>query len=269
MSQNNYFYIVESYFEYIWSQERRSLGFFLVILGIMVVLLLPRTHMVAGNIFFEYSDTVRNVDLAQAFYWYAANPLIGDPAPYAHYQLSRTYFIQGALGDARIEAERELELYPDHVRTNYILGLTYGYQFKEQEAIEAFSRFIDAEPNSWAARNDKAWLQFRTGDTEGALETMRPIADVLNPWVQNTYGVLLLNEGMYEEAEVALLEADRLVAELSPETWGNAYPGNDARIYPLGLDAMRESIANNLSLIEQLRMESTSSSSPVSAIELP
>ncbi len=215
----------------------------------LVGILLPQTHYRLGSLFFGDVPALYNINLAQRFFVYAAYPLVGRAPVFAHYQLSRTYFIQGVLDTSLTEALRELEQYPENVRTYYILGLTYGYLHQEQAAIEAFSQFIAANPTSWAARNDKAWLQFRIGDIAGAIETIEPVSGMLNPWVQNTYGTLLLNAKRYDEAEMAFIRAQESVDQLSESGWGSAYPGNDPRVYGAGLQAMKSSIAANLELL--------------------
>jgi tetratricopeptide (TPR) repeat protein len=222
------------------------------ILALFYLIFLPSTQYRIGNIFFGQVSRLYNVNFAQYFYVYSAYPPFGRSPEFAHYQLSRTYFIQGDFDSALAEAKRELELYPNNSRTFYILGLTYGYMGRENEAIEAFSSFIEANPNSWAARNDKAWLQFRIGDIDGALQTIEPVAIITsNPWVQNTHGTLLLNAGRKVEAKQAFLNALEAVSKMSVESWGNAYPGNDPRIYSTGLSAMKTSIESNLKLIEE------------------
>lgn len=222
------------------------------LVGVLFLLFLSSAAQQAmGNVFFGKVPTLYNVTLAQFFFTQSSYPLFGAPASYAHYQLSRTYFIQGNLNAAISEAEKELISYSDHTRTYYILGLTYGYLNQERKAIDMFSKFIEANPNSWAARNDKAWLQFRIGDIDGALATITPIAyDTTNPWVQNTYGTLLMNKKDYTNAKVAFLNAQKITNGMTEVSWGVAYPGNDPRIYSLGLKAMKDSIASNLALID-------------------
>ncbi len=212
--------------------------------------MMPVTHYRLGNMFFGEVPKLYNLQLAQYFFTYAAYPIIGDVPEFAHYQLSRVLFIEGSFDASLREAQRELEAFPENKRTYYILGLTYGYMSREAEAIESFSKFIEAYPESWAARNDKAWLQFRIGDLDGAIATMFPIKDHRNAWVQNTYGTLLLNKGELDEAKQAFLLAQEVVSSLSEESWGSAYPGNDPRVYAAGLSAMRQSIADNLTLLE-------------------
>lgn len=204
-----------------------------------------------GNIFFGKYPPLYNVNLAQFFFFVATHPVIGSPAPFAYHQRSRTEFIKGNLHEALTHAEEELRIYPEHNSTYYIIGLTYGYLGQEYEAIDAFKKFIAASPHSWAARNDCAWLQFRTGDIDGALETITPVATrTTNPWVQNTYGTLLMNKKRYTEARTAFLHAQQAADAMDKVTWGKAYPGNDPRVYGTGLAAMKASIARNLQLIE-------------------
>lgn len=224
----------------------------LLVFVVTFLVLYPPLHQSAGNLFFGKIPLLYNVTLAQFFFTQSAHPLIGNPAPYAHYQLSRTYFIQGKLDEAIAEAKQELAAYPENKRTHYILGLAYGYANREEEAIENFQRFIEWKPDTWAARNDKAWLEFRIGRIDEALKTITPVRHLHeNPWVQNTYGVLLMNKGLYEEAKAALHRAEYLSENMTPVSWGIAYPGNDPRVYEMGLSAMRSSIKTNLSLLQQ------------------
>ncbi len=129
---------------------------------VLVCILLPVTHYKLGNIFFGGVSTLYNVRLAQYFFQYASDPLLGTAEPWAHYQLSRTYFIQGELDKSLAEAYKELEMYPENFRTHYILGLTLGFMDREEEAIESFGKFIEYKPESWAARNDLVLVRCRS-----------------------------------------------------------------------------------------------------------
>jgi len=213
------------------------------------ILLSPHTHMRLGNIFFGEVPRLYNVNYAHLFFSYAAYAPLATAPEFAHYQLSRTLFIRGQLERALFEAHEELRLYPQNARTYYILGLTYGYLNQEREAIQAFASFLDVYPNSWAARNDMAWLQFRIGDIEGAYFTIEPVAWIENPWIQNTYGTIMMNRGEYAIAEIAFLKAQQLATQMTQEEWGRAYPGNDPRIYGIGIKATLLSISTNLKII--------------------
>lgn len=218
---------------------------------VTIVILAPQTHLRLGNLFFGDVPSLYNVDFAHVFFSYAAYTPIAPAPEFAHYQLSRTIFIRGQLERSLTEAQEELRLHPQNTRTYYILGLTYGYLNKEQEAIAAFSSFLEAYPQSWAARNDMAWLQFRIGDIEGAAATIEPVAWIHNPWIQNTYGIIKLNQGEFEVAKLAFLQAQEIVLNMTEEEWGQAYPGNNPSIYGVGLRAMSQSIAANLAIIAE------------------
>jgi hypothetical protein len=59
-----------------------------------------------------------------------------------------------------------------------------------------------------------------------------------------------MNKKRYAEAKEAFLNAKRITDTMTESAWGNAYPGNDPRIYATGLSAMRKSIESNLKVIE-------------------
>lgn len=211
-----------------------------------------------GSLFID-SRYVHNLDISEFFY---RQSLLFDredtdlPLPYVHYQLARIQFLRGNFDLSLLELEKELALYPNNDHTYYTLGLVYGYNKEEEKAIAAFKKFLVYMPGSWAARNDLAWLQFRIGDIDGALDTILPAINFAdpNPWIFNTYGVLLMNKDDFAGAEEALGRAVALEEAMTPQDWGQAYPGNDTRIQFEGLEAMRSSIADNLKKL-QIRKE--------------
>lgn len=225
----------------------------LLLVAVVVGIAFPKYFFSAGNLFFGDIPALYSLDAAHVLFKQAAYPLLhSEPAPYAHYQLSRTYFIKGDLFSALDEAKAELDAYPDHAGTYYILGLTYGYMNRDHEAIDAFSRYIETHPGTWAGRNDKAWLQFRIGDIDGALATMEPIAENFpyTPWVQNTLCALLLNkDDRIADAEKACSRAKASIDKMTASDWGRAYPGNHPQIYENGLQSMHKSIEQNLAIL--------------------
>lgn len=229
--------------------------FFSLFLAIILSLvLIPSFSFAAGNIFFGGISSLYNLQIARLLYKSAINPLFSKlPPRYAHYQLSRTYFIEGKLNEALDEVKKELEIYPDDTGSYYILGLTYGYMNRNHEAIDAFSKYIETHPGTWAGRNDKAWLQFRIGDIDGAIRTMEPIAEQFKytVWVQNTYCALLINKKDFVSAKKTCNYAKDAVNKMTEKGWGHAYPGNDPRIYNTGLQAMKLSIEQNLELLRK------------------
>lgn len=229
----------------------KKIIFFIGILFFSLLFLNTNFNKKVGDIFFGQNYYLYNTNTAQFFFKRAAYPLTGKAAPFAHYQLSRTYFIQGNFDTAIDEANKELELYPKNCRTYYIRGLTYGYMEKLDEAITDFETFNNAcVKDSWAGHNDLAWFYFRKGDIANMRKTIEKVVPLydMNPWVQNTYGLALLNEGKYKEALAAFEKALYVAEHITEKEWGIAYPGNNPEIYGKGLDSMRTTIHNNLQL---------------------
>lgn len=210
--------------------------------------------MLIGEFFFGGYAPAYNIQIAKFFFSEALrwDGKEGMPPPYAYHQISRTAFIEGNLNESLRLLEEELRYYPEHYHTYYIKGLTLGYMGRERDAIVAFEEFIKREPDSWAARNDAAWLYFRIGEIEKGLALIAPAAKTHpeNPWVLNTYGVLLMNLGRDQEALVAFRHALNVANAMTPDDWGRAYPGNSHAIYSAGLERMRASINENILLLQ-------------------
>jgi tetratricopeptide (TPR) repeat protein len=225
-----------------------------IFFSLIVVWVSPRAQSALAGVFFGKVPLLYHVTLAQSLYTMASEPRFGQAVPlYTNHHLSRTFFIQGDFKQALKYGYQELNLYPHHFTAYYIIGLTYGYMDMPEHAIYAFGEYLKWHPESWAARNDRAWIQFRVGDIDGAIETMNPARELYptNPWVANTYCVLLINKARYTEARAHCTQAEESAKQFSANTWGEAYPGNDPRIYEEGLQAMRASIASNLELLNQ------------------
>ena len=178
------------------------------------------------------------------------------PREWTNYQISRINFVKGDFQRAEYFANKELELYPNNCRTHYIRGLTYGYIERIDAAIADFERFNICFPYTWAGTNDLAWFYFRKGDTKKVItlidDTLKHNENAAtSPWLQNTYGVALMNEGRYLEADGAFRFALYLANNMTEEDWGKAYPGNNPLIYGEGLVAMKKTIANNITLLEK------------------
>jgi Flp pilus assembly protein TadD len=226
---------------------------FLILILFLYFTVVPKKFF--GDLFLDNSETY-NIVLAEWFYEQSLRyefSTDNKPREYVLYQLGRIEFIKGNFEQSEKYLLKELELFPEHAHTYYTLGLVYGYESREEEAIDAFRKFLEYMPSSLAARNDLAWLLFRVGDLEAAMEVIEPAVLLAepNPWILNTYGVIVMNLGDLDTAENSLVQAQRLVEVMTPADWGKAYPGNHPAIYDEGLEAMRTSINNNLQLIKQ------------------
>lgn len=198
-------------------------------------------------------QTFYDIDSAEYFLTQANQKK--EPKIWTNYQLSRINFIRGDFPHAIYFANEELRLYPKNCRTHYIRGLTYGYMNKLDQAIADFEIFNACFPDTWAGHNDLAWFWFRKGDMKKVIEVIEHVINKDNnatsPWLQNTYGVALMNVGRYFEAETALHMAKYLASNMTEEGWGKSYPGNNPEIYGEGLTAMRQSINKNLLILKE------------------
>lgn len=190
-------------------------------------------------------------DIEKALSYYERALALEPELQGAHYQRGRVYFIKREFQLAISDFNRELELYPDYKRTYYVRGLVYGYQKNYPAAAADFKAFLATKPDSWAGYNDLAWVYFQEGKYADARDAARAglATDEGNPWLLNSLGVALLNLGEKEGAKETLERAARIAESMSPSDWGNAYPGNDPRIYAEGLAKMKASIRANLELL--------------------
>ena len=200
-----------------------------------------------GNYFFGEGG----YDVVKAEQYIKRALAINDGIPEAHYQLARIYFIQSDFKNALVEINKELAFSPYFYRSYYVRGLIYGYDAQYDKAAADFKAYLIHNPTSWAAHNDLAWTYFSKGDYAGALATARDGLTYAphNPWLLNTLGAILLNEGRRTEAKQAFDSALQTLRAMTPDDWGAAYPGNDPAIYTEGLSAMRASIERNLDLL--------------------
>jgi tetratricopeptide (TPR) repeat protein len=203
--------------------------------------------IIAGNSFFGGSDFYSTTLAEYAYAWAGFRQY---PIQLLSYQRGRIAFIEGRFDTAIWFFEKELEYFSNTDQAYYMLGLTYGYTHREFKGIEAFTTFIERHPDNWPSRNDLAWLYFRVGALEEAYRTILPAAQLYGgtPWVENTYGVMLLNKGMKKEAHDAFQRGLATLNLMTNEDWGIAYPGNDPRVYEQGLEQMKQSFLENIEL---------------------
>lgn len=180
-----------------------------------------------------------------------------DPMPW--YQLGRIHFIQGDFAQAIYRFNTVIERFGTSTIPNvhYMLGLTYGYRAHEhgatedwQRAEEEFALFNELDPLSPWSRVDLAWVLFSQKKYE---EMKAPLEEALakhpnNPWVLNMYGLAQLNTGDRDGAYNSFASAERSLDGMSPETWGQVYPGNDPSRWGTGLNEMQELVRKNKKL---------------------
>ena len=191
-------------------------------------------------------------DLAKAEKYYDKVVQINPELPRLNYQMARLEFIRGDFFSAISHINKEIELFPEYKRSHYVRGLVYGFKGNYDLAISDFKEFLIWKPESWAGHNDLAWLYFQKGDIK-AVESQARLGleyNPNNPWLENIYGVALLNLERKEESRLALKSSLENFERIGPKEWGGAYPGNDPRIYKKGYEETLKAIRENLSLAE-------------------
>jgi tetratricopeptide (TPR) repeat protein len=192
-------------------------------------------------------------DIALAQRYYTETLRLRYTFPEAHYQLGRTYFINGKFSSALFEIRETLRYNPEFKKAYYMYGLISGYANDLDGALWGFSEFIKRDDFNWAGYNDLAWVYFKKGDYQKVKEVSEQGLSKApnNPWLNNIYGTALLNLGNHEDALIAFRLALEQSEQLTALDWGRSYPGNDPRIYASGIEEMRNTIRNNIQLAEK------------------
>jgi tetratricopeptide (TPR) repeat protein len=170
------------------------------------------------------------------------------------HQLGRVAFLRGEFPTAMSYLNEEIALPggPVSTSTYYMRGLVQGYMGAYDAAIVDYTRYIESDPTSWAARTDCAWVMLKNNDPARALALVDGGLSHFphNPWLLNTKAIALFELGRVAEAHDAAVQAKHSVEELTEEQWLTAYPGNDPRVAGEGIRTLQSSIEGNLVKIQ-------------------
>ncbi|MDP3779485.1 MAG: tetratricopeptide repeat protein, partial [bacterium] len=186
---------------------------------------------------------------------YYQKALSWDPmAPDAWHQMSRIDFVKGDMRAAYDDIDKQIALHGDSLPNSYYMrGLIEGYIGNLDGAQKDFQRALEVgDSRHWATHNDLAWIYFLKGDFASAerIAAQGLSMNPGNPWLLNSLGTALLNEGKGEEAKKILAEAQTATDKLTVEDWRRAYPGNDPKDAPTKMKAMQDLVAYNLALAD-------------------
>lgn len=204
-----------------------------------------------GNYYFNVGGNGDyDLDSAEKYFTRA---LRRDPnVPDAWHQLARIDFLRGDFSSALEKINKQIELHGDSFMASYyIRGLINGYAGNLKDSETDFKKFLEWDPQNWAADNDLAWIYFRQGryeDAERIAEQGLAWAPD-NPWLLTSLGVSLLNLERKKEAKIALKRAQMAAQKLTETDWHKAYPGNDPQAAAKGLANMQKVIDYNLGLV--------------------
>ncbi len=204
-----------------------------------------------GNEFFggsmPYSLTVADTSYRLAL-------VIDSEVEDAWHQRARIAFLRGDFAGAREMIDKQVEIHGDSFMASYyIRGLIAGYDKRFADAEADFKHFLTWDPTNWAGNNDLAWIYFAQGKFKETAEQARValLYNNGNPWLHMMYGMALYNLGDKEGALRELLLAKEGAEKLTEADWHKAYPGNDPSVAGEGLAAIKETIENNIALVNK------------------
>lgn len=204
----------------------------------------PAFYMELGDTFL----TPESYNLFSARRAYARVLALDPKYPGANYQIGRTYFLVGDHALALMYLQEEERIQPSFGKVHYMKGLIYGFMKQFDDAGREFRAFIAYDSFNWAGYNDLAWIYFAQGYYEDAEATAREgLAQASgNPWLNNAVGVALLAQKRGAEAVPYFETALSGFKEMSPETWGGAYPGNSPQEHSRGLAESIHAVERNI-----------------------
>lgn len=219
-------------------------------------------YEIGNSYFIDAAPGKYDLKRASVFYERAIylNPKLSNP----WLMLGRIDFLNGDFHSAlykinKIEPKGTDINLADYTGFYYWRGLVNGYIGRFEDAESDFRNVIEGNKlendgvGAWAAYVDLAWVYFQEGKFEEIREVMEEAVGFYpdNPWVLTMYGTALLNLGSHKEAENVLAHALDEAGKLTPEDWGNAYPGNDPLHARSGLDELLQTIQYNYELASE------------------
>jgi predicted Zn-dependent protease len=99
-----------------------------------------------------------------------------------------------------------------------------------------------------------AWIYFLQNDLKNAEKTARKGLAIspTNPWLLNILGATLMGEEKYVEAKDTLNLAKRYLKDISAQEWGEAYSGDNSKLYKQGRENMIKTIEENITKIDSI-----------------
>ncbi len=191
-------------------------------------------------------------DIDAAEYYFRLAHARDPKLPYVNHQIARIEFLRGDFSDAFIYINRELEVNPNpSPSTYYIRGLIAGFAGLYDVAAQDYEKYLESDPTNWAALNDYAWVLLKANRPDDALvaTTFGLRYFPYNPWLLNSNAIALFETGHLVPALEQVRKASESAMYLEEIDWLIAYPGNDPRIAREGLQALFDSIRENMQRI--------------------
>lgn len=237
--------------EYVWNKYRKG--------DVALTLGVKNTDTLAaiGSYYFNAAQEggVYDPDLSLRAYQDLAR--IDPDFPGVYHQIGRILFVQYRLDEALTMIEKGIEYAENEdqrISALYMRGLIYGFREQPGDLARAesdFSEYTTRYPTVWGGFNDLAWVLLKQRKNQEAIEALEMYllnnpSQENNPWILNSLGVALMNEGEFEKAEEILSRAETAAANLTEFEWQTAYSGNSPAGVDNKIDSFRASIGENL-----------------------
>ena len=133
-----------------------------------------------------------------------------------HIYLAELYYSQGKFSQAIAQFKKILEVRPQDISANYLLGSAYLEIEKRLQAKTLFQKVLSIEPDHDGALNSLGYMYAEEGvNLDEALKMVRKAiaADPSNGAYYDTLGWVLFKKGMNAEALMALQKAETYVQD--------------------------------------------------------
>jgi tetratricopeptide (TPR) repeat protein len=120
--------------------------------------------MELGEVFFDeqrYDDAIQQFNEIK-------EKLISYPR--VHYQLARVYLDKGDIANAKLMAEKELELNPNLDAAHFIAGEVHRLKREYREAIQKYEKAIGLNPKSVEALMAMGWIRLNQNYANESIE---------------------------------------------------------------------------------------------------
>lgn len=181
-----------------------------------------------------------------------------------HAYLAQLYYAQGQMEKAVGQFKKIVQLEPNNVPANYLLGAVYADQGKRELAKQHFQKVLSIQPDHDGALNALAYAFAEEGVQLSKAREMAQRAIELDPTngaYYDTYGWVLFKQGQYAESLMALQKAESLVQDpIVYEHLGDVYKAfnqvalaRKAWLKSLSYDPNQPRVKQKLEVLEKIQ----------------
>src|SRR3989344_6627786 len=199
-------------------------------------------------------------DIVRAERFYNRAVVLDSHLPYLQHQLARIAFLRNGNVDAMARINLELANNPEPSPSSYyVRGLIEGHMGHYDEAAKDYEKYLESDPNNWAAITDYSWVLLKAGrSADAATATERGLEYFPdNAWLLNASAIAHYEMGdlakAYERAKAAVAASE----SVTEQRWLSAYPGNDPKIAMYGIQTLRNASLANMHMIALALASST------------